>query len=210
LVQSLINHGLNSLRPLMLFNSNNDPKKLSDEELIEKFLETGDKHFFGVLFQRYTHLVFGACMKYLKNKDESEDAVMDIFEKLMGELKAHEVRNFKGWIYTVSRNHCLMKLRKEKQMQMTNQPDKLDGIVVEMPEPMHLNSTMEKEVELTNLEQAMTKLNEEQRVCLELFYLQEKCYTEVASITKYSLNEVKSYIQNGKRNLKNYLTTING
>ena len=194
----------------MLFNSKSDPKKLSDEELIEKFLQTGNKHFFGVLFQRYTHLVFGACMKYLKNKDESEDAVMDIFEKLMGELKSHDVRNFKGWIYTVSRNHCLMKIRSDKKMQMTNNQEKLDGLVVEMPEPMHLSSKMQKEMELTSLEQAMTKLSDEQRKCLELFYLQEKCYNEVATITKFSLNEVKSYIQNGKRNLKNYITAVNG
>ena len=194
----------------MLFNSKTTPSSLADEELIEKFLESGDKHFFGVLFQRYTHLVFGACMKYLKNKDESEDAVMDIFEKLMSELQSHEVRNFKGWLYTVSRNHCLMKIRSEKKMKMTHDSEKIDGIVVEMPEPMHLSNKMEKEIELTNLEQAMTKLSEEQRTCVELFYLQQKCYTEVATITNYSLNEVKSYIQNGKRNLKNYLTAING
>ena len=194
----------------MLFNSKSDPNKLSDEELIEKFLKTGDKPLFGILFQRYTHLVFGSCMKYLKNKDESEDAVMDIFEKLMSELREHDVRNFKGWIYTVSRNHCLMKLRSEKKMQMTNDEEKLEGLVVEMPEPMHLSTTVKKEIELINLEQAMTKLSDEQRTCLELFYIQEKCYNEVATITKYSLNEVKSYIQNGKRNLKNYLSTTNG
>ena len=194
----------------MLFNSKTNPSSLSDEELIEKFLETGDKHFFGVLFQRYTHLVFGACMKYLKNRDESEDAVMDIFEKLMSELKSHDVHNFKGWLYTVSRNHCLMKIRSEKKMQITNDGEKLEGLVVEMPEPMHLSNKVKQEIELTNLEQAMTKLGDEQRTCLELFYLQEKCYNEVASITKYSLNEVKSYIQNGKRNLKNYLSTTNG
>jgi len=194
----------------LLFNSKTNPSSLSDEELIEKFLETGDKHFFGVLFQRYTHLVFGACMKYLKNRDESEDAVMDIFEKLMSELKSHDVHNFKGWLYTVSRNHCLMKIRSEKKMQITNDGEKLEGLVVEMPEPMHLSNKVKQEMELANLEQAMTKLSDEQRTCLELFYLQEKCYNEVASITKYSLNEVKSYIQNGKRNLKNYLSTTNG
>ena len=149
-------------------------------------------------------------MKYLKSKDESEDAVMDIFEKLMSELQAHEVRNFKGWIYTVSRNHCLMKIRSEKKMQMTNDERKLAGLVVEMPEPMHLSTKMKKEIALTNLEQALTKLSDEQRVCVELFYLQEKCYNEVSTITKYSLNEVKSYIQNGKRNLKNHLIAING
>ena len=95
-------------------------------------------------------------------------------------------------------------------MKMTHDSEKIDGIVVEMPEPMHLSNKMEKEMELTNLEHAMTQLSEEQRTCVELFYLQQKCYTEVATITKYSLNEVKSYIQNGKRNLKNYLIAGNG
>jgi len=194
----------------MFFRLHKDVSEVTDQELIKKYLASDDNYYIGELFQRYTHLVFGACMKYLKNKDESEDAVMDIFEKLMSELKTHEVRNFKGWIYTVSRNHCLMKIRSEKKMQMTNDSEKLDGLVVEMPEPMHLSNKVKKEMELTNLEQAMTQLSEEQRTCVELFYLQEKCYNEVATITKYSLNEVKSYIQNGKRNLKNYLTAING
>ncbi len=193
----------------MLFTSK--AKDLPDGKLIERFLKTNDRHYFGILFQRYTHLVFGACMKYLKNENDSEDAVMDIFEKLLTDLQKHEVSNFKSWLYSVSKNHCLMKLRKDKTIKYSNNDlIKTEGRIVEMPEPMHLNSKMEKELQLENLEKALQHLSKEQRICLELFYLQQKCYKEVSSITTFSLKEVKSFIQNGKRNLKNHLIANNG
>ncbi|HIA35915.1 MAG TPA: sigma-70 family RNA polymerase sigma factor [Flavobacteriales bacterium] len=193
----------------MLFTSKTND--LPDGKLIEKFLKTNDRHYFGILFQRYTHLVFGACMKYLKNENDSEDAVMDIFEKLLTDLQKHEVSNFKSWLYSVSKNHCLMKLRKDKTIKYSNNDlIKTEGQIVEMPEPMHLNSKMEKELQLENLEKALQHLSKEQRTCLELFYLQQKCYKEVSSITTFSLKEVKSFIQNGKRNLKNHMITNNG
>ncbi len=193
----------------MLFTSKTND--LPDGKLIEKFLKTNDRHYFGILFQRYTHLVFGACMKYLKNENDSEDAVMDIFEKLLTDLQKHEVSNFKSWLYSVSKNHCLMKLRKDKTIKYSNNDlIKTEGRIVEMPEPMHLNSKMEKELQLENLEKALQHLSKEQRTCLELFYLQQKCYKEVSSITTFSLKEVKSFIQNGKRNLKNHMITNNG
>lgn len=195
----------------MLFNFRQEAKELPDEELIEKFLNSNDKYYFGILYQRYTHLVFGACMKYLKNENDSEDAVMDIFEKLFDDLKTHTVTNFKSWLYSVSRNHCLMKLRKDKTIKdYNNDLIKIEGRIVEMPEPMHLNSKMEKELQMENLEKALQHLSKEQRICLELFYLQQKCYKEVSAITTFSLNEVKSFIQNGKRNLKNHLIANNG
>ena len=150
-------------------------------------------------------------MKYLKNENDSEDAVMDIFEKLLTDLQKHEVSNFKSWLYSVSKNHCLMKLRKDKTIKYSNNDlIKTEGRIVEMPEPMHLNSKMEKELQLENLEKALQHLSKEQRTCLELFYLQQKCYKEVSSITTFSLKEVKSFIQNGKRNLKNHMITNNG
>jgi len=193
----------------LLFTSKTND--LPDGKLIEKFLKTNDRHYFGILFQRYTHLVFGACMKYLKNENDSEDAVMDIFEKLLTDLQKHEVSNFKSWLYSVSKNHCLMKLRKDKTIKYSNNDlIKTEGQIVEMPEPMHLNSKMEKELQLENLEKALQHLSKEQRTCLELFYLQQKCYKEVSSITTFSLKEVKSFIQNGKRNLKNHMITNNG
>jgi len=192
----------------LFFRLHKNTSDLSDEELIQLYLSKGDSHYAGELYQRYTHLVLGSCMKYFKNEDESEDAVMDIFEKLLEDLKNHEVKNFKSWLYTVTRNHCLMALRKQKQTGKGEEELKIiEENSVESAEPMHLNNKEQKEAELSGLENAITKLSDEQRECIELFYLQEKCYQEVSEITSYSLKEVKSYIQNGKRNLKNLLTT---
>ena len=174
-------------------------KNNSDLELVTLFKESGNNSYFGELFKRYSHLVFGVCMKYLKDEDDSKDAVMQIFEKLPEDLKRHEITNFKGWLHSVAKNHCLMELRtKAARHEKDNELVKDFEIFMEYDSELHL----EKEQELVNLEEAIKKLKEEQKVCIELFYLQEKSYLEVVKVTGYDMNKVKSCIQNGKRNLK--------
>jgi RNA polymerase sigma-70 factor, ECF subfamily len=182
----------------------------TDLELISLYKESGDNVHIGELFKRYTHLVFGVCMKYLKDEDESKDAVMMIFEKLPADLRKHEVTQFKGWLHTVARNHCLMELRSksvrhEKEVEMA----KDFASVMESSYELHLDGEADKEKELSNLESAVQELKEEQKICIELFYLQEKSYQEVAEMTGFDMNKVKSAIQNGKRNLKILLTERN-
>ncbi len=181
---------------------------LSDLELVNEYKKTSDNTSVGVLFERYTHLVFGVCMKYLKDEEESHDAVMQIFEKLLADLKKHEIAQFKGWLHSVARNHCLMYLRSrqsthKKEVEMHKD---IKG-VMENEHELHLNNSNQKEEQLTKLEDGIKQLTEEQKICIELFYLQNKCYQEVADTTGFSLNQVKSFIQNGKRNLKLFLTT---
>ena len=162
-----------------------------------------DKLFVGILYKRYAHLVLGLSIKYLKDQDEAKDAVMHIFEKLMSDLLKHEVQYFKSWLYTFSKNHCLMILR-GKQSKLKKEIDiqiHADSFM-ETESGMHQNKAAEKEVQYTQLEKAIEELNEDQRKCIELFYLKEKSYNEIVAITGYSINEVKSFIQNGKRNLK--------
>lgn len=173
---------------------------LTDSELLLKYRNTGDNYFFGELFKRYTHLVYGVCLKYLKDPDDSQDAVMQVFEKLMEDLKKHEIDNFKSWLYSVAKNHCLMKLRKEPLMLRLE--DDRDHIM-ENEDSLHLLN--EKELQLVKLEKAMECLNDRQKLCVELFYLKEKSYREITEETGYSIGEVKSYLQNAKRNLRNYM-----
>ena len=181
---------------------------LSDARLIDAYVSEGNMDSFGLLFERYTHLVFGVCMKYLKNTYEAEDAVMGIFEKLMSDLKTHEVRDFKNWLYRVSKNHCLMILRKRKIK------DRVDGEISQdihqefmeklFGEHLPIKETDEEGI-LISLRNSINALGEEQRRCIEMMYLENKSYQEIASETGYDLKKVKSYIQNGKRNLKNML-----
>lgn len=181
-------------------------KALSDKELLSGYKENADNTYIGELYNRYVHLVFGVCMKYLKNEDESKDAVMQVFEKLLHDLVKHEVENFKGWLYTLTKNHCLMLLRND-HMHVINQADLKKDLseIMENDTDLHQDNSMEKELQIRQLEEGITMLNREQRSCVELFYLSDKSYQEVAEITGFDLNQVKSYIQNGKRNLKNYL-----
>lgn len=176
----------------------------SDTQLIEMYRNSHDLKYIGQLYTRYTTLVYGVCMKYLKDEDLAKDATMQVFENLITLLKKHQVENFKAWLHTIVKNHCLMDLRKKNQNNVTS----YDAIIetsnsdVEKEEVSHLDEKIEKEKELELLDKAMVGLKEEQKVCIELFYLKDMSYNEIASITGFDVKQVKSYIQNGKRNLK--------
>jgi len=185
-------------------------KELSDAQLILDYRKNADKRAVGALFERYSHLVFGVCMKYLKNEDDSKDATLNIFEKLMEDLKRFEVEKFSYWIHTVARNYCLMQLRSRKAMlYVDDETGPGMNAIMESSEWAHPASENKHEEQLQLLEQALETLNEEQRICIDLFYLKKYCYQDVAEISGFSLNEVKSYIQNGKRNLKIYMMKKN-
>lgn len=172
----------------------------TDDQLITRYKENSDNQYVGVLYQRYGHLVLGLCFKYLKNKEDASDAVSQIFIKLLEDLKKHKITYFKSWLYVYSKNYCLMELRK-RQSQLKRELDLNENVVLVMDysSTEHLN---EKEQQIQRMEQAIALLNTEQKICIELFYLKNKSYNEIVSITGYSANDVKSYIQNGKRNLK--------
>ncbi|MCB0856062.1 MAG: sigma-70 family RNA polymerase sigma factor, partial [Bacteroidetes bacterium] len=174
------------------------------------YKESHDPVFVGELFERYTHMVFLVCMKYLKDEVESEDISMQIFEKLIKDLKKYEVRKFKYWLYTVTKNQCLIHLEKKKRLR--SKADEFreteQGLVESERELSLLDEVDSREEQLTHLEEALQLLNEEQRLCLELFYLQQKSYQEVSELTGYDMKQVKSYIQNGKRNLKIHLSKM--
>jgi len=187
-----------------------DIKAFSDEELIEKY--KGDKNnlYLGELFERYIRFVFLISMKYLKDEDLSKDMAMQVFEKLSNDLLRFEIKNFKSWLHTVARNNCFMHLRAYKQVVILPLEGKNDPLKnMETGYELHPNDIDNHEVKLEQLEKAIKALDEDQKQCIELFYIQEKSYKEVTEITGFSMNQVKSHIQNGKRNLKNYLI-VNG
>jgi RNA polymerase sigma factor (sigma-70 family) len=176
---------------------------LQDPELILLYGSTRNTEIIAVLFQRYTHLVYGVCLKYLDNRDEAEDAVMEIFEGLMDSLQEHEITNFKSWLHTVTRNHCLMKLRKMKTVVMDMEiiAGKIDQDFMEKEDYLHQEDILDR-FKAEDLGPVLKSLKEPQRRCIELVYLEEKSYQEVCEITGFTINEVKSHVQNGKRNLK--------
>ena len=152
-----------------------------------------------ILYQRYMDLVFGVCLKYFKDAERSKDAVMDIYEELCKKLKQHEVENFKGWLHVLARNYCLMQLRSPKNMKLTE----FKADFMQSSQITHLeNGVLEKEENFTKLEGCIEALPVDQKQSIELFFLQKKCYNEIAEITGHEWSKVRSYIQNGKRNLK--------
>jgi RNA polymerase sigma factor (sigma-70 family) len=170
----------------------------SDEELVGLYKNSGELAIVGELYNRYTALTFGVCLKYLKDREESRDAVMQIFERLIVTLKDHEITQFKGWLYVTARNHCLMQLRAGKNKNF----EEISPFLMESGDDLHLQDGPEIESNLSKLDRCIEILVPEQQQCVKLFYLEKKCYKEITEITGFDLNKVKSYIQNGKRNLK--------
>ena len=169
-----------------------------DEELVAVYKGTRDPEVLGQLFERYIDLIYGVCLKYLKNPENAQDSTIALFEELGAKLLKHEVDHFKGWLYTLAKNHCLMRLRSEKKGQTV----KFEQELVQSEEMPHLNGVMEKEADLQQLEYCLGQLGVDQRRAIELFYLQGKCYNEIADATGIEWNKIRSFIQNGRRNLK--------
>ena len=183
----------------MTFLKNISSSQTTDKELVAAFKESGDSNYLSTLYQRYMDLVFGVCLKYFKDAERCKDAVMDIYEELNTKLKQHEVENFKGWLHVLARNYCLMQLRSPRNMKTTE----FNADFMQSAENTHLNGeVLEKESNFVKLEQCLDTLTEEQKQSVRLFYLENKCYNEIAEITGFDWNKVRSYIQNGRRNLK--------
>lgn len=172
---------------------------MTDQDLLEKFHADHDNEWLGVLLRRYTLLLLGVCMKYLKNEEEAKDSVQQVFLKVIQELQKYRVEYFKSWLYMVAKNHCLMKLR-EKQGKLTVEIN--DRHTDQQDSESDLQELWQNDNKLDLMESALRELNPEQQQCVTLFYLQKKSYQEISEATGYSMMQVKSYIQNGKRNLK--------
>lgn len=168
------------------------------------YKESGEMTVLGELYQRYMELVYGVCLKYFKEPETAKDSVMQIFEELVQKLKKHDVENFKGWLHQVAKNHCLMQLRTPKNLKTVEfKPE-----FVQSEENVHLNGVMEKEENFKKMEYCLETLAEEQRVAIKYFYLDGKCYNEIVEITGQEWNQVRSLIQNGRRNLKNCMEKV--
>jgi RNA polymerase sigma factor (sigma-70 family) len=175
-----------------------NPKLSTDTELIWQYKESGDLAVLGELYNRYMPLVYGVCMKYLKDREESRDAVMQIFEKLVTALLEHEISYFKSWLYVTARNHSLMLLRGRKGRHF----QEISPMLMENEMLVHLEEEPEIESNLSKLEDCIALLAKEQKQCVTLFFLEQKCYKDIVKLTGFDDSKVKSYIQNGKRNLK--------
>ncbi len=183
----------------MLFvNKKKEITDIPDEEILKIYFETGDMESLVILFQRYMHLVYGVCMKYFRDREESKDATMEIFEKLVKTLRKETVMNFNRWIYTVTRNHCLTVIRDQKRHLIKD-----DGsLFMETGTIWHPGDDGIMEENIEKLRDCLEKLPGEQKTCVELFYFNKKSYAEIVAETRFELSKVKSYIQNGKRNLR--------
>jgi RNA polymerase sigma-70 factor (ECF subfamily) len=184
----------------MLVISGKHPDK-TDQELLLQFRESGRLELLGELYSRYMHLVYGVALKYLSDRTDAQDAVMHLFEKLITELPKHEVSNFKSWLYVMTKNHCFMEIRSRKSAGKRLEGLKTEQDFMESGVEMHPIDREDRSIE-DALKECIDKLKSEQKACIELFYYEKKCYREIADQLSMDEKKVKSFLQNGKRNLK--------
>ncbi|GAO43659.1 RNA polymerase sigma factor [Flavihumibacter petaseus] len=170
---------------------------ITDQELLQRYYADRNKDWLGILLERYTLLLLGVCMKYLKQEDAARDAVQQIFLKAITELEKYKVDYIKSWLYMIARNHCLMQFRDKNRF-----PVEITEHIQLAAEEENLNHAREKDQLLEWMHEGLQDLNQEQQQCVTLFYLEKNTYQQIAARTGYSLPQVKSFIQNGKRNLK--------
>jgi RNA polymerase sigma-70 factor (ECF subfamily) len=178
----------------MFQNRRKKYQTLNDDELLTLYKSKAQSLILGEYYLRYSHLVFGVALKYFKNKADAEDITMIVFETLPEKLAKHNIHNFKGWLYSVTKNACLMKLRKKGELTAE--------LKTELEDVYDISDVHSREVQLTQLEKAINDLADEQRICIQLFYIEQKSYQQITEETQLPLKKVKSALQNGKRNLK--------
>lgn len=183
------------------------PEK-TDEDLLDLYKKSGKLDLLGELYARHMHLVYGVALKYLENSDDAKDATMQIFEKLTHELQDQEIRQFKSWLYVISKNHCLMHIRAEKSAGKRLEGLKTEVEFMESVEEIHPIDKEEQSIEQA-LKECIEKLKAEQKDCIELFYYKKMCYREISDSLGMAEKKVKSFLQNGKRNLKICLESKN-
>lgn len=178
-------------------------REKSDEELLSDFIQNRDMDILGELYARHIHLVYGVCLKYFQSREKSKDAVIQVFEKLVVEIGKYEIRNFKSWLFVVTKNHCLMELRKTRSGKIVSIGDENEMAIFMENEPeLHPIDREPEERNEEDLNDCIERLKNEQKNCIRLFYFENKSYREICSLLQLEENKVKSFIQNGKRNLK--------
>lgn len=180
---------------LNIFRKN--PSNSSDEELVTRFKKSGNMELLGILFERHTSLIYGVCLKVLKSEAEAEDAYMDIFEKLSKKVRQHDIQEFRPWLHVVVRNHCLEVLRKNRKHLTVS----YDKEFMQLGEEMHPFMEDLSEMQLEALEHCMEELKVQQKECVNLFYLKGKSYKDIAALKEMNIGKIRSFIQNGRRNL---------
>ena len=169
-----------------------------DEELLQRYLLDQRQDWLSALYLRYTSMVYGVCLKYLGDRSEAQDAVMQLYERLTEDVLKHEIVNFRGWLYVTARNYCLMQLRSRKGLHT----EEISTAFMENGLAEHPEDEVRLGEQSERLENCLKQLSEPQHTCVTLFFMKEMCYKEISNTTGFDYNQVKSHIQNGKRNLK--------
>ena len=151
------------------------------------------------LFKAYTKDIFGVAYYILKDQQAAKDIIMDVFEVLLKQDSLAKIQNKKAWLLGTSRNLSLKKFNKQIKTQYGLEHKNIIEQIVEKDDQEEL--IIKNANEEAMLEQ-LALLKPLQSKCITLYYLKGLSYQQIAKKENISMNDVKSNIQNGKRNLK--------
>lgn len=187
---------------MLKFLRSNQTQAQTDEQLLEKYRSSGDARFLGMLYERYMPMVYGVCLKITKDVGKAEDAVMAIYEELTYKTREHQIESFRGWLYVLARNHCLMAWRKNhRHPTYSHAPETMEFFDA-------IEGAFDYELPVSGpapLEKCLGQLSALQHQSVTLFYYEDKSYKEISEMLEEDVGKVRSYIQNGRRNLRNCL-----
>ncbi|MEL6655687.1 MAG: sigma-70 family RNA polymerase sigma factor [Bacteroidota bacterium] len=176
----------------------------SDEELVRQFQQSGDRFLLGLLLRRYSQSILGTCHYYLRQPQDAEDAAMEVCELIVRQLqKPKEIKRFKDWVFIIARNYCFRKLKDNKRLTELSTEWEKDFLNSDVQYELGDTLYVQEEALYARVDAEIQQLNEQQRLCLTAFYWQGEKYKDIAARYGMTTDEVRSAIQNGRRNLRN-------
>jgi RNA polymerase sigma-70 factor, ECF subfamily len=183
----------------------------SDRQLVEMVL-AGDELAFEDLFERHRRLVGRTAGRYLRRPEEVEEIIQIAFTKMYVELAnfrgVHEL-SLAGWLARITANACLDRLRSQRR-----RPENLE---CDMPEAEDLDKLRESfaqsggeqaHVDRDLAEKLLSRLSAEDRVLLELLYLDELTTPEAAQALGWSLSKAKLRAWRARRSLQKVMKKL--
>lgn len=177
----------------------NQHKKISDEEIVRTYLSTQRSHYFDTLYKRYSKKIYGKCISLLKDEEMAQDAMQDIFMKILLNLsKFSEKSRFSTWVYSITYNYCIDLLRRKKKQKtvIIEDGNAIEDVVEDV------NDSFLLETKVNRLKVVLEKIPQGDKMILLMKYQDSMSIKEIGSMLDKSESAIKMKIKRAKHKFK--------
>lgn len=173
-----------------------------DEKVILQHLKGGSREALSLLWQAHSANVLNLAFRMMKDRDEAEDILMDIFVQIPKKIQGFQGQSaLATWLYRLTVNACLMKLRAQKRHRELEE-EKLDVIIEEV---LGKDDAKNEHFDAELLEMSLNALNAETRSMLWLKDAEDLDVKDLAEIYKMPEGTIKARLSRARHFVKNYL-----